>query len=706
MYYPFDLSSFCIGTALIGLVAAGFASSSHAVGIDERSWENAVNASSANPVNSKASATGITWGDDTADNLASAALHAVIDANPAALGAQPIELADGQRVTFSGELLLKEGVTETRVPLELRIGLFDTLGSAEPTGWLGYFFGNASSGGAGVFWRRSPRNRTLFVSVEGSQPLGSYPQLNGPRSNLSPGRYSFNLTLTRSGLAIAYKASMVRLGNGQVQAEFEGVDPKPASFTFDRVGFLAGRNLAADQIVLTDLKLAVVEAAVSASVSSAVPVPAPAREQPPVPQSGVVEIVPDGAWTWFNDERSIWHQGSLYTGYVTAAGDVGLGCYDPINGKVTNYVLGTARSRQVDDHNNPSLVSRADGRLVAVYAKHGAAREFYTRISDVPNPARLEDWGPELVTTTPANNTYANAYQLSAEGNALYSFHRSINWNPSLSISKNGGETWEPAVHFITAGASRSVRPYTRLVSNNTDRIDVMYTDGHPRNVENSVYHLYYKAGAVHRTDGEVIKQIVQLPLDHAGAERGSLVYPFSPEVGRGWAWDIHYGPGGRPVCAFQTRRADVTGKGWNHGRIYYYYAVWTGTEWKRTFIAHGGRALYAEENDYGGGMAIDPDDTRVVYISTNAAKPFDLGERDVVPLAKDERYEIWRGVTADGGMTFTWSPVTSGSTADNIRPAVPAGHGDKPGVLWLQGNYTTYTNYKMRVLGVLKAAR
>jgi hypothetical protein len=431
-------------------------------------------------------------------------------------------------------------------------------------------------------------------------------------------------------------------------------------------------------------------------------VPQVLLRKPELP-AGIVELAPDGAWTWFNDERAIWHQGMLYAGYVSAGGYTGVSRYDPATGEAKAYVIGSLRAKEVDDHNNTAFVSRDDGRLLAIYSKHGTAQEFYTRVSLVANPAGPDDWAPEQVVPVPFHTTYANAYQLAAERGKIFLFHRGYNWNPTLSLSENGGATWLRPVHFIAAGKNNRVRPYVRLASNNIDRIDLAYTDGHPRDLENSIYHLYYKAGAVFRTNGEQLKTLDRLPLQHLEGETGSMVYKYAPKFGRGWIWDVDYDAQKNPVCAFQTRRSDVTGSGWNHGRIYYHYAVWTGSEWRSTFIAHGGRALYARENDYGGGMAIDPDDTRVVYISTNAASPFDLTNLDRVPFAKNERYEIWRGFTADHGLTFTWTPVTVDSAEDNLRPIVPGSHGDRSGLLWFRGKYTTYTNYNTRIVALIK---
>ncbi|MGJ8640813.1 MAG: BNR-4 repeat-containing protein [Opitutaceae bacterium] len=441
-------------------------------------------------------------------------------------------------------------------------------------------------------------------------------------------------------------------------------------------------------------------------------------EAPSLP-GGAVEVAPDGAWTWFNDERAIFHNGCLYAGYVRADGHVGISRLDPTTATSSHTQLSTSRSVQRDDHNNPSITPLADGRLLVVYSKHNGASEFYTRTSTIVDPATDTDWGAEQIFNVPQNNTYANTYRLSDESDLLYQFHRCVNFNPTLSRSDDEGATWGAATHFIKVGNDSSIRPYPRYVSNHTDRIDLIYTEGHPRAEDNSIYHMYYTEGAFRKTDGTLIKNITELPIDHAEDEQGSVVYTYSDAAygtsdgpddwipaGRGWTWDIHYEANGNPVCVFQVQRENTTGTAWTHDRIYYYYARWDGTAWQKKFIAQAGRPLYSRERDYGGGMCIDPEDPRVVYISSNAASPFALNDIDNVPLNADSRYELYRGVTLDGGQTFTWEAITENSAKDNMRPIVPENHGYDRALVWFYGTYNTYQNYDTQVLALLKNDR
>jgi hypothetical protein len=70
-----------------------------------------------------------------------------------------------------------------------------------------------------------------------------------------------------------------------------------------------------------------------------------------------------------------------------------------------------------------------------------------------------------------------------------------------------------------------------------------------------------------------------------------------------------------------------------------------------------------------------------------------------------NERYELWRGVTSDGGQTFAWTPVTTNSTQDNFRPYVPRRNGGEPCVIWFRGSYPSYTTYSTAIVGLFTTA-
>jgi len=409
------------------------------------------------------------------------------------------------------------------------------------------------------------------------------------------------------------------------------------------------------------------------------------------------QLASDGAWTWFTDERAITlENGNLLVGYVRSDGAVAATNFNPRTGRGQETVL---RTGWPDDHNNPAFTLLPDGRVLAVYSGHGRTSHFFWRVSDSSNPRSSADWSQQRRRQIGANTTYANTYRLSAEGNRIFNFHRAINRNPTLTVSRDLGRSWEEPRHFIEANTGW-VGPYPRYASNHRNRIDLIYTDGFPGALPTSIYHLFYRDDAFRLSDGAPVAELQQLPLPY---EAGTVIYSYSDAPwgdgegpddwipgGRAWTWDIAY-EGGQPVCVFQVR---VSGGSWRADRIFYYYATWTGSEWRKRLIAQAGRPLYPAQRHYGAGIALDPDNPRVVYLSSNARNPFDVSSVDDVPLSADERYELYR---ARVGRTLRVDNLTPDGTADNLRPHALENSG---WLVWFRGRYDTFQSFETRVVG------
>lgn len=432
-------------------------------------------------------------------------------------------------------------------------------------------------------------------------------------------------------------------------------------------------------------------------------------------QTNFAQLVTDGAWTWYNDPRALFQNGKLYFGFVRAADSkTVLAVFDPPAGTTTN--LWTSGFTQLDDHNNPGLLAKQDGTLLAVYSRHISDQYFAYRRSLTTNPHAPANWAAEqAIPNSGAGMTYANPFQLSTESGKIYNFCRNQNFNPTIYTSTDGGSNWSAPQHFIKTGTGGNVRPYLKYASDYTNRIDFLYTDGHPRDCSNSLYHAYYLGGNFYQTDGTFLKSYANLPILHDlgdGGERGSVIYQWTnaPQSdpnqwipdGRAWCWETAYQSNGAPVSVFTVQRDLVTGPTSGiDDRIYYYYARWTGSAWQKRFIAHAGRPLYVAEDDYAGGICVDPQDPNVIYISSNAQDPFNLADTTNVPLRANSRYELWRGVTSDGGLNFAWTQITTNSTLDNLRPYIPRRNGGEPCVIWFRGTYATYSSYSCAIVGL-----
>ena len=87
-------------------------------------------------------------------------------------------------------------------------------------------------------------------------------------------------------------------------------------------------------------------------------------------------------------------------------------------------------------------------------------------------------------------------------------------------------------------------------------------------------------------------------------------------------------------------------------------------------------------EAHYSGGAAIDPRKTDTDY----ASRPI------------NGVFEIERWTTSDGGLTWSSTPVTRNSNANNVRPFVVPGNREEASiVMWMRntGGYVHYTDYR-----------
>lgn len=424
-----------------------------------------------------------------------------------------------------------------------------------------------------------------------------------------------------------------------------------------------------------------------------------------LPSERVAIINDDGAWSWFEDDRAIIHEGKVIVGSAAAGthepgrrGDIEVVTYEIATGRKTLFELHDAllsRRNAYDDHNSPALLVRPDGRILAVYSKHSEENCFYYRISSRSGDTMA--WGEErvFVPSEKSRITYSNLHRLSYENGGrgrIYNFYRGLDdsFKPSYAWSDDVGETWTSGGIFIQVPAKVRHRPYVKYASNGVDTVHMFYTEGHPRNFDNSAYHVYYRGGNLHRTDGSVIRALAE----------GTRIFQGDAD-NVAWVSDIHLDAQGRPRVAYSVQKNSgglPPGQGGDDHR--YRYARWTGAKWEDHEIAYAGSRLYAGEDDYTGNIALDPDNPDVVFISANVDP---ATGRPLTSKGDGQcHYEIFQGVTKDGRAIWTWSAVTRDSNSDNIRPIVPKWDHRNRALLWLRGKYISYTNYDLEVVGTI----
>lgn len=388
-------------------------------------------------------------------------------------------------------------------------------------------------------------------------------------------------------------------------------------------------------------------------------------------------IANDGAWCWFSDPRAVSFKGKsdrTYISWVTSDGSVVIAAYDNLTGKMEQKNL--EEKFQKDDHVNPSILIRPNGKILVFYTHHSGKMYMHSSkntedISEWENKRELKEFGDKIC--------YSNAVQLSDENNRIYIFWRGNDWQPNFSWSDDEGKTWAQAKIFIKPqNTDGNQRPYLKVTSDGKKRIDVAFTDGHPRNeTENSIYHLYYENGNIYQTNGTKICGINEVPVN---IQQVNKVYDATLNKIRAWVWDVATDDKRRPVIVYTQLPGESDHR--------YHYARWNGKKWDDRELTKAGKwfpqtpdSVKEREPHYSGGIVLDHNNPSVVYLSR--------------PI--NDIFEIEKWTSADKGKKWKTEALTQNSLKSNIRPFVVRNYlNSGPKVLWMNisDHYVHYTNY------------
>lgn len=394
-------------------------------------------------------------------------------------------------------------------------------------------------------------------------------------------------------------------------------------------------------------------------------------------------ISSEGAWCWFADPRALHYENasgtinSTYVGYIDVHGNIKATQQNFLSGK-NNEVL--IRSYfQPDDHNNPSFLILPDERVMVFYSRHTDEACFYYRVSR--KPGDITTLGEEKKLSTLHNTTYPSPFIMSDDPTHIYLCWRGINWHPTIArislpdASDNVSFDWGPLQIVQSTGA----RPYCKYFSNGKDQIYLTYTTGHPDNeYPNWVYYNYIDINTKQLKDinGTVLSTISS-GVHNVNKTTYNSLYPNAvvdmTATERNWVWQTTIDKDGNPVIAMVQISDDKS----SHN---YYYVKWTGSSWRKTFLANGGGKFHQTaglELCYSGGMAIDDANPSIVYCSVPVS-----GTSGTV-------YEIMKYVVGADGTVTSSQAVTSNSSLNNVRPFIVHNAGYSALKLaWMHGNY------------------
>ncbi|MGH2799093.1 MAG: BNR-4 repeat-containing protein, partial [Thermoleophilaceae bacterium] len=373
----------------------------------------------------------------------------------------------------------------------------------------------------------------------------------------------------------------------------------------------------------------------------------------------------DGAWSWFGDPRAVTAAGKTYVGWVDHEGDIKVSSYDHASGERVTAALAARLNR--DDHANPSIHVRPDGRLAIFYSRH-VGQAMHYRISTRPHD--LTSWeAPLTVPVNIAGNrgyAYPNPIRLVNEG-LTYLFWRGGNYNPTFSTQSDGSSSWSPARNLILMPGER---PYVKYASSGGDTIHVAYTNAHPSEFGDvNIYYARVRAGRIERAGGQDLG-----PLGEAiSPDEGDTVFDGADPT---WVHDVAADSTGRPVILFARFPTPSDHR--------YHYARWTGSDWDVHEITAAGGSFRGDGGSpyYSGGLTLDHEDPSRVYLSRHPAGSW--------------RVEAW--TTADGGANWIPQAISTPEAQPNVRPVSPRGMPDPFDqdlrVVWMRGPYPSYEEY------------
>lgn len=390
-------------------------------------------------------------------------------------------------------------------------------------------------------------------------------------------------------------------------------------------------------------------------------------------------LVGRGAWSYFGDPRAVTYGPWIYTGWITSKGNVRVSRFKP--GTTDPPQTVTLGKTGADDHNNPSLMVTAKGRIVAFFSPHSGRflpkdgpGQMYYRFT--VKPGAINDWTPakKLAVNAPGELGYTYPNPISLTEDKTFLAWRGGCWKPTFAIRE--GTTWGNAREIVQGPNGQ--RPYAKYAGGRPGSgvVHMCYTESHPRQSQTGVHCLEYKDRRFSKANGERVAGLAELPIP---AANGDPVYRYDPKYGKAWVMDVADDGEGRPVVIFTT--------GYYRNAQRFMYGRWTGSAWQVSEIAPAFSDAY-QRHSAGmfetGGMALDPRDPYTVYLG-----------RVIDRRAKVEKWQ-----SLDRGLTWQRVQRISPTAANCFRPTAVDLKGTTT-VLMVCGDLKYWTTFNTTIRAV-----
>lgn len=409
-------------------------------------------------------------------------------------------------------------------------------------------------------------------------------------------------------------------------------------------------------------------------------------------------------WCWFHSPRAVSRGGLTYAGAVIfdknlATSHIGILRVD--HASKASHVLYLEQIDVLDDHNAPSILWLDEERFLITWTLHGLDCSVRVQVWDMSErqAPRLESSQQCIVQE---HCSYTNLFKESDQ--TVFIVTRSISTCPTIIafdlVSRTFGSpkklfSWSKPVGSPFFSSRDGGRPYV-VFCQDADRWYFALTEDHPRAYRNGVYSGYIRG-----------RKIFDLSDQYLGDafESDGYAIPFGlTEIHGGhsekipWVLDI-FARSGHVSIGYQiVDRCDEeffadSDRMMTSQDSRYVHARVTGDICVKTESGHAGMALYSDEADYRGGMAISRVDMNSFVMST-----------DVHPLAGTPEsgsfHRLFHGECGTDSQVFL-SEIFDGETSGcQMRPVYSTPTDDTGhSLLWLAGDYVSYSKFDLKVM-------